>query len=242
MGDTDINKRSALHLAACEGQNDVIEYINRHDYCSLEAKDRWKRSAEDDVIWHQHHMKTKDYKQILKTLRGRQANRRQRMMKNFKQEKATELITAAESGNIRDIERLHHSGTDMNLRNDDGQTALYAAVEKEMEQVVVYLLKDCHVSRLGKRPSEVALANEQDETGTIVLQLNAAMSRLLENNMPYKEKSLQMECDSLECRREIGKGNCVYNVFATLPGKYVIKEVLSNITTNKTIETPRKKN
>lgn len=34
----------------------------------------------------------------------------------------------------------------MNLRNDDGQTALHAAVEKEMEKVVVYLLKDCHVS------------------------------------------------------------------------------------------------
>lgn len=40
MGDTDINKRSALHLAACERQNGVLEYINRHGYCSLGAKDR----------------------------------------------------------------------------------------------------------------------------------------------------------------------------------------------------------
>lgn len=42
--------------------------------------------------------------------------------------------------------RLRELGTDMNLANDSGQTAIHAAVESGMEDIVDYLIKECEVS------------------------------------------------------------------------------------------------
>ncbi|CAG2193242.1 MIB [Mytilus edulis] len=97
----DINGRSALHLAACEPQNVVLNYIFRHNFCFLEAKDR-----------------------------------------------------------------LHELETDMNLANDSGQTAIHAAVESGMEDIVDYLIKECEVSPFvrwrGNRPLDIALGHAKD--------------------------------------------------------------------------------
>lgn len=41
---------------------------------------------------------------------------------------------------------LHDKGTDMNLSDNDGRTALHAAVERNQEKVVEFLIDKCKVS------------------------------------------------------------------------------------------------
>ncbi|CAC5370839.1 unnamed protein product [Mytilus coruscus] len=191
MDVVDINSRSALHLAACEGQNDVLNYIFRHNFCFLEAKDRWNRSAEDDTKWHQKHRQYKkeardeDYEEtlfILKTYKNKNINKQRK--EPFKERKTLQLLTAARKGDLRTIKRLRELGTDMDLANYSGQTALHAAVEMGMEEIVDYLIKECEVSPFvrwrGKRPLDIVLAHGKHEKKKFVGKLQSYISDLLE--------------------------------------------------------------
>ena len=60
------------------------------------------------------------------------------------------LITPLVSSNFSyknfTFHRLKNLGTEMNLSNSMGRTALHAAAENGMEDIVKYLLNDCEVS------------------------------------------------------------------------------------------------
>lgn len=191
MDDVDINSRSALHLAACEGQNDVLKFIFHHNLCFLEAKDRLNRSAEDYIQMQQEKNTDAKYKTAMKLLqeyRAKQTNSQEK--KYFKEVKAIELITAAGRGDLGKIRRLNDKKTDMNLSNAMGQTALHAAVENGMEVIVDYLINICKVSPFvrwsGRRPVDIAQKGGQEQKGSIVKKLEDYMFSLLNNNTVEK--------------------------------------------------------
>ncbi|XP_052080387.1 serine/threonine-protein phosphatase 6 regulatory ankyrin repeat subunit A-like isoform X2 [Mytilus californianus] len=194
MDVVDINKRSALHLAACEGQNEVLEYIFRHNFCFLEAKDGWDRSAEDDIRWHHAQRQDEKYDTALKILNtNKDKNIHKRKKKQFKERKALELITAAGKGDLRTIKRLNQLGTDMNLADYSGQTALHAAVDNGMVHIVNYLIDTCNVSpfvrwRRDRRPIDVALAHGKEEN---LGRIKSYMSSILKNGTDRAKYSEQ---------------------------------------------------
>ncbi|CAG2202732.1 ANKRD50 [Mytilus edulis] len=199
MEDVDYDSRSALHLAACSNQTQAVDFIVKHHLCFPEATDRWNRSAEDDVKWHQkqnkyHHLDD-CYKEVLEKLKKykEQYQSKRKEKTHFRESKAMELIKAAEKGDLHTIKRLFKLGTDMNLPNSAGRTALHAAAENGMKHIVDYLIDKCEVSPFvrwsNKRPIEILKVDENEITQQISEKLQRYMDDLREDKVTGKNNS-----------------------------------------------------
>ncbi|XP_063430338.1 putative ankyrin repeat protein RF_0381 [Mytilus trossulus] len=197
MEDVDYDSRSALHLAACSNQTKAVDFIVKHHLCFPEATDRWNRSAEDDVKWHQknkkYHHDTDSYKEILEKLKNykEQYQSKRKEKTHFRENKAMELIKAAEKGDLHTIKRLFKLGTDVNLPNSAGRTALHAAAENGMKHIVDFLIDTCEVSPFvrwsNKRPIEILKVDENEVTQQISEKLQRYMDDLREEKVAGKE-------------------------------------------------------
>ncbi|VDI29999.1 glutaminase, partial [Mytilus galloprovincialis] len=199
MEDVDYDSRSALHLAACSNQTQAVDFIVKHHLCFPEATDRWNRSAEDDVKWHQkqnnYHHDDDSYKKVLEKLKKykEQYQSKRKEKTHFRESKAMELIKAAEKGDLHTIKRLFKLGTDMNLPNSAGRTALHAAAENGMKHIVDYLIDKCEVSPFvrwsNKRPIEILKVDENEITQQISGKLQRYMDDLREDKVAGKNNS-----------------------------------------------------
>ncbi|CAD5213024.1 unnamed protein product [Bursaphelenchus okinawaensis] len=54
MSSSDYDKRTALHVAAAEGQLDVVKFLVNIARVKIDAKDRWGRTPMDDAVHFQH--------------------------------------------------------------------------------------------------------------------------------------------------------------------------------------------
>ncbi|XP_071164690.1 serine/threonine-protein phosphatase 6 regulatory ankyrin repeat subunit B-like isoform X2 [Mytilus edulis] len=199
MEDVDYDSRSALHQAACSNRIQAVDFIVKHHLCFPEATDRWNRSAEDDVKWHQkqnkyHHLDD-CYKEVLEKLKKykEQYQSKRKEKTHFRESKAMELIKAAEKGDLHTIKRLFKLGTDMNLPNSAGRTALHAAAENGMKHIVDYLIDKCEVSPFvrwsDKRPIEILKVDENEITQQISERLQRYMDDLREDKVTGKNNS-----------------------------------------------------
>ncbi|XP_052103446.1 uncharacterized protein LOC127736920 [Mytilus californianus] len=199
MDDVDYDSRSALHLAACSNQIKAVDFIVKHHLCFPEATDRWNRSAEDDVKWHQkqkkYHYDDDCYKEVLEKLKKykEQYQSKREEKTHFRESKAMELIKAAEKGDLHTIKRLFKLETDMNLPNSAGRTALHAAAENGMINIVNYLIDKCEVSPFvrwsNKRPIEILKVDENEVTQKIYEKLQSYMDNLKEGKVAGKNNS-----------------------------------------------------
>ncbi|CAC5360683.1 unnamed protein product [Mytilus coruscus] len=185
MHDTDNDKRSALHLAACEGHFSSVEYLLHHNAGYTKAKDRCLcHTAAQDAEWHMKLVKNKEheqcFKEIVYILRNHKSSQKDKH--HFRDIVALKLIKSAENGELTELESLHEQGTDMNLSDSDGRTALHAAAEKSQELSINFLIDECKVSPFvrwrDQRP--VQLIKDGPDKQNIIEKLNKYMKQQLD--------------------------------------------------------------
>ncbi|XP_052089507.1 uncharacterized protein LOC127726240 [Mytilus californianus] len=194
INDTDYDTRSALHLAACEGKYDAVVYLLQNNAGHLERKDRCLgHTAAEDAAWYigrnDSNAPTRSLQKIIDLL-----NKDRRLQKykcSFKDCVVMKMMKAAEFGDVSVLQSLHDMGTDMNLSDNDGRTALHAAVERNQEKVIHFLIDVCKVSPFqrwrGQRPGD--LIKPQFCTPEIAEQLrNYANKEQLEQESCWQKK------------------------------------------------------
>ena len=119
----DYDKRTALHLAACEGHKPVVEFLLKAK-ANPAARDRFGGTALHDSVRHER----SSVQQLLKDA-GCQMS-----------DVAVKLCKNAASGNLDKIKNLVSNRVDPNLCDADGRTALHLACSNSCIDVINYLL------------------------------------------------------------------------------------------------------
>ncbi|XP_071164686.1 alpha-latrocrustotoxin-Lt1a-like [Mytilus edulis] len=170
MYDTDYDNRSALHLAACQGHYEAVEYLLKNNAGYPKGVDRCIGfTAAEDAEWHLKREKNierkPDFERIITDLKKHKSS--QKIKHHFRDNVALKLIKAAENGDVEDLKSLHNLGTDMNLSDLDGRTALHAATEKKQVAVIEFLIVQCNVSPFvrwrDQRPVELIKVGQENQ-------------------------------------------------------------------------------
>ncbi|XP_067013517.1 L-asparaginase 1-like [Anabrus simplex] len=124
---SNMDDRTALHLACCEGNLAIVEYLISHGV-SVHAKDRFDHTPLLDAIQFDHH----DVIQLL-VQSGAHLIGNPRVI-------GGELCKAAAKGNKRRLESLFLAGADMNQPDFSERTALHMAALHDHPECVSFLL------------------------------------------------------------------------------------------------------
>jgi len=153
----DYDSRTALHLATCGNHLPVVEFLYSQK-ADLDVKDRWGHTPLEDAISH-------DQTNIADWLRMHDATQSSHLT-------AHRLCCAAANGNLSVLENLHNEGTDLNLANTDGRTALHLAASEGHVSVVEWLIKQnvntSPVDRNGSTPYMNALHARHKEVAALL--------------------------------------------------------------------------
>eukprot|EP01117_Protostelium_nocturnum_P013044 TRINITY_DN4839_c0_g1_i1.p1 TRINITY_DN4839_c0_g1~~TRINITY_DN4839_c0_g1_i1.p1 ORF type:complete len:795 (-),score=289.99 TRINITY_DN4839_c0_g1_i1:45-2387(-) len=146
VNDCDYDKRTALHVAASEGNLQTVEILV--DYgAELNAHDRWNSSPLDDAIHHGHEEISAYLLKKGATL-GAGTNY------------ALELVHAAGTGDLGKVKKLIATGIPVDSTDYDLRTPLHVAIAGRHPEVVDFLLSqkaDLHVEdRFGGTPLQEA--------------------------------------------------------------------------------------
>mmetsp|Transcript_26024 Transcript_26024/g.58867 ORF Transcript_26024/g.58867 Transcript_26024/m.58867 type:complete len:2813 (-) Transcript_26024:149-8587(-) len=127
VDETDSNGRTALHVAACEGQVEATKFLLQHR-ASSSIKDRYSNTALHDAVRHGHD-------QLAGLLRA------QNQVLSFpSMEGGALLCKFAFLNEERQIDRFLTNGIDVNEHNYDGRTALHIAASEGHAELVQFLL------------------------------------------------------------------------------------------------------
>jgi DNA-binding transcriptional ArsR family regulator len=144
----DYDRRSALHLACCEGHVEMVRYLLDAG-ADVEAKDRFGGSPLDDAVRH-------GRTEIQALLRAHGARLRGDGY-------AIKICEAAAKGDLDTLAVLVENGVDTAVGDYDGRTALHLAASEGQVSVLHYLLEqdppldvNC-VDRAGGTPLEDAV-------------------------------------------------------------------------------------
>ena len=122
----DYDGRTALHVAATLGQMRVVEALLRSPTALVDVFDRWGKTPLQDASENGHEA-------VATFLRAHGAT--------VKSAKAAKLLcTAAAAGNIDRLVRLLAEGSDINVSDYDGRTALHLASSEGHAPAVRWLL------------------------------------------------------------------------------------------------------
>ncbi|XP_063414936.1 putative ankyrin repeat protein RF_0381 [Mytilus trossulus] len=234
INDTDYDTRSAFHLAASGGHHKAVEYLLKNNASFLERKDRCQgHTPAEDAVWHMKHndnnVARKSFETLLQLIQTHKGLKKYKC--SFKDDVAIKMIKAAEYGEFAVIERLHDSGTDMNLSDPDGRTALHAAVERNQEKVIYFLIDECKVSPFIRWRYEAAdydmTVSDYDKRTALHIAVNNNQEHVVE--FLLKDCRLAKEANTVKDRwgktpfeTAINKGNenivkrfCYYNPVLT---------------------------
>ena len=197
----DYDLRTPLHLAAAEGQAQVIQYFieqkqKRDDGIELNPRDRWGGTPLDDAYTHGH----KDIIELLEQhggVRGKNSLLRTGSMPPASSVPqadpvaTVEMIWAASVGNLRAISRLVARGIPLEIADYDLRTPLHLAAAEGHHRVVEYLLvqgvKPSPKDRWGGTPLDDAVRHGQE---TVVELLKGKGGRSGEVAVTKQEKML----------------------------------------------------
>ncbi|CAG2194054.1 unnamed protein product [Mytilus edulis] len=132
INDTDYDTRSALHLAACGGHINAVEFLLNNNAGYLERKDRLHDKGTDM------NLSDNDGRTALHAAVERN------------QEKVVEFLI--DKCKVSPFQRWSYKAAsyDMTVSDYDKRTALHIAVKNNQEHVVEYLLKECGLTEKDK--------------------------------------------------------------------------------------------
>jgi ankyrin repeat protein len=160
-----------LMAAAGLGEFDIVELLLNKG-AQLSAKDREGRTALE-------HAASNNHRRIADLLISRGAK--------------TNLAVAAMVGDTAEVQRFLKEGSDVNAKDDKGNTALILAVERGHLEVVKLLLEnhaDVNVKASGETALDIAQRNRFNEMYT-VLRSNGARTREGLSILKYADKILR---------------------------------------------------
>eukprot|EP00873_Tetraselmis_striata_P000688 jgi/Tetstr1/420952/TSEL_012012.t1 len=148
----DYDGRTALHLAACEGNLDIINYLLEQEGTDTNCVDAMGNTALEDAIRHGQRGAQKALREKGATLQGH----------------AVRMCEAAAKGDIDTIRVLIENGVDPNEADYDGRTCLHlAACEQQLG--VIHFLLNCHKDTNLPFAKKVEV-NPVDDTGGTPLE------------------------------------------------------------------------
>ena len=134
VNDGDVHRRTALHLAASEGQLEAVKFLIGNG-ADASAKDEFDNTPLNDAVRHKHdevaaiirkHCQDKNLRGGDVVLPGCQA--------------AVSLLSCAHAGDLRGVQRFMDNGVEVNCADYDGRTALHLAACEGHGDIVDYLL------------------------------------------------------------------------------------------------------
>lgn len=126
---SDYDGRTPLHIAACEGYINVVQYLLSHG-ASVYARDRYGDTPLSNAVRFRR-------KEVVKLLRKTGAH----FSRDELDEAGTELSSLAASGDMEGLEIWHLAGADLNKPSYDGRTASQVAEALGKNEVVKHLFK-----------------------------------------------------------------------------------------------------
>lgn len=125
----DYDKRTPLHIASCEGNLKMVQYLLSHG-ASVYAKDRYGDTPLCNAVRFRH-------KEVVKLLRLTGAH----FCRDELEEAGTELCSLAASGDLDALEIWGLAGADLSKPGYDGQTAVQVARAVGKNDVETFLVK-----------------------------------------------------------------------------------------------------
>ncbi|KAG7200195.1 hypothetical protein KM043_000627 [Ampulex compressa] len=160
ISQTNADGRTALHVACCEGDLNVVRRLLKMG-ANVHIKDRFNRTPLTDAIEYDNHEIVKLLLQCGAHLHG------SALVIGEK------LCSAAAAGNVKRLRSFLLAGADLSQRDISGRTALHLAAMHDRGRVARFLLdhgadsKCCDM--LGKLPLDLALAAGAAETSSLLL-------------------------------------------------------------------------
>ena len=144
----DYDRRTALHLAAAEGRDQVVQYLIENG-ATINPKDRWNGTPLDDAYRHNHI-------EVIALLEGHGGVRSDSIRDDDHESNVgvdndqlpperesglvVELIYAASDGDLQAIRRLVARGADLEQGDYDLRTPLHLAAAEGHEHIVQYFI------------------------------------------------------------------------------------------------------
>ncbi|XP_069571043.1 60 kDa lysophospholipase [Brachyistius frenatus] len=125
----DYDGRTPLHIAACEGLLNVVQYLLING-ASVYVKDRYGATPLSNAV----HFRRKE---VVKLLRKTGAH----FSRDELEEAGTELCSLAASGDLDGLEIWSLAGADLNIPGYNGQTAIQVAQAVGKNEVVTFLVQ-----------------------------------------------------------------------------------------------------
>lgn len=193
----DYDRRTALHVAASEGNLEICQYLVIVKRAKINRSDRWGGSPLDDTHRHRH-------QEVALFLRQQGAV-------TGSGNQSTNLITAAADGDVDEVQMLLTAASAklvesiVSKGDYDKRTPLHLAASEGHASIVALLCKaKANVNsedRWGSRPLDDALKAEQEECASILKQYGAKRSPKLLMNM-RSISNIHDDIDESQTRRE----------------------------------------
>ena len=165
VNEADYDGRTALHLAACEGHIECVEYLLECK-ANVHSKDRFGGTPLEDAV--RHNFDVRNAKQVQTILRGQGSS-----LKNSLTNYTIKMCEYAATGMIEKIVVLLENGVDVGQGDYDGRTPLHLAACNGQTAVLEFLLNQKSVvvnalDRFGGTPYEDAIRHDRKGAAAIL--------------------------------------------------------------------------
>ena len=168
----DYDGRTALHLATCQGQIEVVNYLMSID-CNITCKDRFGGTPLEDAV--RHHFELTNATQVQTLLRNHGASLTQSNT-NY----TIRMCAAAWDGNLDLIRVLAENKVDVGVGDYDGRTPLHLAACAGHTSVIEFLLRQPSVvvnsvDRFGGTPLEDAIRHGKQGAAALLREVGGCL-------------------------------------------------------------------